>query len=191
MSNWLRRLFGLLLLLATGACSMETAINAFSSPEDRQFAQDMVSRIRSGDEAWLQEHFDPGLWDQSRERLREARAGYPTAAGRTRLIGYQVATMATPGKGSTRTVDYLLVTEGGGRWTVTGFRTFANGLEPLVTGWRVQPYATRPPELAMFEASERMVPWLWGFGAAALLVLAGIVWAIVRYNSKKRAAFRS
>ena len=51
-----------LVFLLAAACSMRSAIETLTSPEDRAFAQEMVTRLRSGDEAWLQRHFDPALW---------------------------------------------------------------------------------------------------------------------------------
>ena len=61
----MRRIVLLLLVLLAGACSMRSAIEAMSSPEDRASAEEMVERLRRGDSEWLRARFDPdggGRW---------------------------------------------------------------------------------------------------------------------------------
>jgi len=72
---------------------------------------------------------------------------------------------------------------------VTTFETRSTGGPFRVAAWRVTPHDERPPELALFEASERMVPFFWALGIGFLLVLGGILLAFLRYRRRKREQF--
>ena len=190
MTVWLGRLAALLFgVLALAGCSMETAINAMSTAEDRQFAQDFVANVRAGNEDWLEQHMLPGHWAQSRNMV-EARKGLFGAGGpgTTTLVGYQVSAMQA-GRVSTRTVSFTLITETDRSWTETRFNAISeNGGPLLVSDWLVLPHGGRPPALNMFETSKKAVPWLWGFSVALILGLVAIVWAVVRSRRRKREA---
>ena len=178
-------LLGLILLL--GACSMRSALNALTSPEDRAFAEQMVQRLRQGDEAWLRERFRADLWAQSAKQIGQAPALYPSVPGTTEITSFNVSTRVTNGR-TERERQFTLVTHGGGRWTVTTFRTYAAGGPDQVVQWSVTPHSSEPPELAMMNAWESMLPWVW---TGAILVLAGIglliIW-LVRRSRHKQAA---
>ena len=174
------------LVLLLGACSMRSALNTLTSPEDRAFAEQMVEHLRRGDEAWLRQQFRPDLWEQSVKQLGEARGLYPTVPGTTEIIGFNVSTRIANGR-TERDRQFTLVTHGGGRWTVTTFRTLSSGGPDQVVAWNVTPHSSEPTELAVINAWDRMVPWLWALG---LLVLAGIgalVFWLVRRSQRKQA----
>ena len=174
----------LLLSLLLAACSMRSAMDALTSPEDRAFAQEMVTRLRSGDEAWLQQRFQPDLWAQSGKQLAGVPQLYPAEPGTTEMIGFNVSTNMTGGR-TERNKEFTLVTHGGGRWTVTSFRTFSAGGPDQVVQWSVVPHNERPPELAMIEGWDAALPWFWGVLIATLLgVIALIVWLVRRSRRK-------
>lgn len=183
-----RRIFlPALLLMTLSACSMRSAIETLSSEQDRAFAQEMVDRLRRGDRAWLQRHFDPSLWIRSAGPLEAAPGMFPREAGTTEIIGSNISANIVNGR-TERSKEFTLVTEGGGRWTVTRFRTYSTGGPEQVVEWRVTPHDSIPPELAMLRAWDRMLPWVWaglvvtvvGFGAL-------IVWLVRRSRRKHRA----
>jgi len=188
--RWLGRWLLVLGALTASACSLETAINAMTSAEDRQFAQDFVANVKSGNEAWLAARTDPQLRADIGAGLKQAAAAIPPDPSTTRLVAYHVATNSVAGGASTRRQRFTLVTEGGGRWSVTEFETLAEGGPARIVAWRVMPRATRPPELEAFELSERMVPWIWATLAGLAAVLVGILWAYLRYRRRKREARR-
>lgn len=174
----------LLVLLVASACSMRSAIDALTSPEDRAFAQEMVTRLRSGDQAWLEAHFDPQLWSQSAKQFGEVPSLYPAGEAETELIGFNINTNMSGGR-TVRNREFTLVTHGGGRWTVTNFRTHSEGGPDRVVEWRVTPHEQPPPELTMIETWDAMVPWVW---AGIVLVLAGVgalVFWLVRRSRRR------
>jgi hypothetical protein len=182
-----RRFFALVFVLLLGACSLRGAMNAMTSPEDRAFAQAMVANLRSDNEAWLERHFDPDLWAESGKRLSEVPALYPSAPGPTELVSYSFNSSNIGSASAERTQEFTLVTEGGGRWAVTRFRTEATGGRPArVVQWSVVPHATEPPELAILKTMDKAVPWIWGGVIVMLLLVAGIVVLIVRHNRRRR-----
>ena len=184
------RLSALLLLLTAllGACSMRSAIDAMSTPQDRAFAQDFVAKLRSGDGEGLQARFDPAVWPESKPQLAQARDLYPPTPGTTELIGYHVATNVADGV-STATRDYTLVTHDGSHWTTTVLRTQStqNG-PPLVVGWNVVGSREMPPAYRQFQAMESAIPWLRAGAAFLLLAFAGLVFWLVRRSRRKHAA---
>ncbi len=144
-------------------------MNAMTSEE--------YSRLRPGDgrqseerqSGLAQQHFDPELWQQSAEQLGEVPALYPPVPGATELVSYNFH-FSNIGGAAERSQEFTLVTEGGGRWAVTRFRTFAaGGAAPRVVQWSVVPHPTAPPELAMLRAMDRAVPWLWAGAGFVLL----------------------
>ncbi|MDQ4087348.1 MAG: hypothetical protein M3177_04965 [Pseudomonadota bacterium] len=177
----------LVMLALLGACTMRSAINTMTSEQDRAFAQEMVSRLRSADAAWLEQHFDPRLWEQSGKQVAGAPDLFPREPGTTELIGFHVSTNMAAGR-TERTKEFSLVTHGGGRWTVTHFRTYSTGGPDKVVQWSVTPHDAPPPELTMIETWDAAVPWIW---AALVTVLAGvvalIVW-LVRRSRRNREA---
>lgn len=182
----MRRLCVLLLVGLLAACSLRGAMNAMTSEEDRAFAQAMVDNLRSGNQAWLEQHFDAQLWQESAKRLPEAPVLYPPAPGTTELVSYNFQSNNL-GSGAQRSQEFTLVTEGGGRWAVTRFRTFAaGGAAPRVVQWSVVPHTTEPSELTMLKAMDRAVPWMWAGAGFVLLLVVGIVVLIVRSNRRKR-----
>lgn len=181
-----RRLCVLLLVGLLAACSMRSAMNAMTSEEDRAFAQAMVDNLRGGNQEWLERHFEPQLWQESAKQLGEVPALYPTVPGTTELVSYNFNS-SNVGGGAERSQEFTLITEGGGRWAVTRFRTFAaGGAAPRVVQWSVVPHTTAPAELTMLRAMDRAVPWMRAGAGFVLLLVAGIVVLIVRSNRRKR-----
>ena len=181
----LRLLLAVSLLL--GGCSVESAIDRLATPQEKSFAQQVVNDLRTRNLARLRDRFLPETWHQAEHMLSRAAAFYPTGQVRTRLIGYHYASRLHLGGASERLVQYVLVTEGGGRWAVTALETYALGdAPPRIRSWRVRPSAQRPPELAMVDASNRMVPYMWALAAGFVLVLIGTLVAFIRYRRQKR-----
>jgi hypothetical protein len=181
------RILVLLLCLLAGACSLRGAIDAMTSPEDRAFAQEMVTRLRSGDEAWLQQRFQPELWERSAKQIGGVPALFPRETGTTELIGYSFSTRSEGGP-TVRTKEFTLVTEGGGRWIVTTFRTHSAGGPDLVVQWSVVPHSAPPAELTMLEGVDRALPWIWGTLIAGVLAVAALIIWLVRRSRRRRAA---
>ena len=178
------RHFILAALLLLGACSVRGAIDAATPRADRAFGEEMVSRLRSGDRAWLRKQLTPELWAESGENLRSVPALFPKETGKTEMLGFHISTNMTNGR-TERSKDFTLVTEGGGRWTVTEFSTYSAGGPDRVVRWSVAPYQTKPPELAMLESMDRALPWV---GAGFLLLIAGVgglIFWLVRRSRRK------
>lgn len=189
MTAWLRGLIALAVLLAAGACSLETAINAMSSEEDRQFAQDVVANLRSGNEQWLAAQWEESAWSQRQGDVKRFGALLRDTPGAAKLAGYQVNSSTGSGSGSSRSQAFTLVAEGSGRWVTTRIETLhRNGGPRRIVAWNAAASDVRPPELAMFETSEKAVPFLWGLGALAVAGLIAIVVGYVRYRRRKREA---
>lgn len=183
----MRRILMCLLVILAGACSLRGAIETMTSPEDRAFAQEMVERLRRGDQAWLQRHFHPDLWAESGKQLASVPGMFPDSPGETEITSYNFSTSTTNGR-TQRRREFTLVTQGGGRWTVTTFTTYSSGGPDQVVQWRVTPHATEPPELAMLNAMDRMLPWIWGGVLAVLLAAAGLIFWLVRRGRRKHRA---
>lgn len=183
---WARRLVHATLLLLVAACSMATAIEKMTTPEDRAFATRFVENVRSGDERALRPQFDDELWAKSREQLSRARPLFPPGEGITRLIGYHVATNVTNGASSTRK-DYILVTTDQAHWTRTRIATLAEGGPARVVEWNVEGFNQPPPELQAYETMERLVPWMQAGALFVLIAGIALVWWLVR-RSRRRAA---
>jgi hypothetical protein len=182
------RLLGLLPLLWLAACSMESAINRFSSPEDRAFAQRFVDDVRSGNEAALKAEFDPELWRKSADQLPQARPLFPAGKGETKLIGYQVSTNFTNGSSFT-SKEFVLVTTDRTHWTRTRIVTAAEGGPDKVVAWNVNGFDRPPPELQVYEAMDRFAPWLQGGMLVGLIGGIALVWWLVR-RSRRSARLR-
>ena len=180
----LARAAALAFLALLAACTMRSAIDSFTSEEDRAFAQAMVDHLRAGDADWLQGRFEPSLWEQSAKRIGEASQLYPDVPGETRIVSFSVSSGTTNGSFERRK-EFTLVTEGAGRWTVTHFRTHSTGGPDQVVEWRVTPHSSAPPELTIIEAWDRMVPFVW---AGMLIVLVGVgalIFWLVRRSRRK------
>jgi hypothetical protein len=190
MAAWRRALAAVAAALLIGGCSMETVVNAMTSEEDRRFAQAFVASARAGNEEWLREHSDPRFWDERGKEAESFSGHFPPQQGTTRLVGYQGSSQTVAGEGSTRRQRFVLVTEAGGSLGgQRGVETVARDDGPArIVGWSVAPSSERPAELAAFEASDKLVPWLRAFAAALFLVGGAIVWAFVRYRRRKRDA---
>ena len=185
--GWILRSLLLSCLMLVAACSMETAIEKLSSPEDRAFAQRFVDDIRNGDEESLKPVFDPELWAKSREQLVQARPLFPPGQGSTRLISYNVTSNFGGGASST-TKEYVLVTTDDTHWTRTRIVTFAQGGPARVVEWNVNGFREPPAELQVFETMERILPWI---QAGLLIGLVGgiaLVWWLVRRSRRRSAA---
>ena len=155
-----RSLF-LFLTALLAACTMRAAINTMTSEEDRAFAQAMVDNLRHGNSAWLQQHFRSDLWDESSKQMSGVPAMFPREAGATEIVNFSVSTNMSGGT-TERNKEFTLVTQGGGRWTVTRFRTYSSGGPDQVVQWSVVPHTSAPPELAVMETWDSIVPWIWG-----------------------------
>lgn len=182
-----RRILVLVLVLVLGACTLRGAMNAMTSPEDRVFAQAMVDNLKSNNQAWLERHFHPDLWAESGKQLGGVPALYPAAPGATDLVSYSVNSSNIGSPSSERTQEFTLVTEGGGRWAVTRFRTHApGGRAAQVVQWSVVPHTTEPAELAILKTMDKAVPWIWGGVIFFLLLVVGIIVLIVRSSRRRR-----
>lgn len=182
--RWMRVL-SLVLIVLAGACSLRSAMQAMTSPEDRAFAQAMVDHLRRADSAWLEPQFDPQLWAQSGKRLGQVPAMFPTVPGTTEIVSFSTSTNMTNGR-TERDKAFTLVTHGGGRWTVTQFRLHSTGGPERVVQWSVVPHDTAPPELTMMEAWDRALPWFWGGLLFVLAVSVGLIVWLVRRSRRRR-----
>lgn len=176
----------LFVLMLAAACSMKSAIERLSSPEDRAFAMRFVDDVRSGDGEALRPGFNPELWAKSREQIAMARPLFPPGRGSTTLVGYQVAANVSNGDSSTRK-EYILVTTDGSHWTRTRIVTLARGGPAKVVEWKVDGLNEPPPELQMYESMERLLPWLQGGALFVLLGGIGLVWWLVRRSRRRQS----
>ena len=181
----MRRIFLLLLIVLAGACSMRSAIEAMSSPEDRAFAVEMVNHLRDGDSEWLRARFDPELWDRSGKQLGLVPDLFPDVPGTTEIVGFNLNTSNTGGRVE-RSKEFTLVTHGGGRWTVTTVATFSTGGPDRVVRWSVVPHDSPPPQLTVIETFESALPWIWGTLLVVLALIGGLIFWLVR-RSRRRA----
>jgi hypothetical protein len=179
------RSFFLLLTVLLAACTMRSAINTMTSEEDRAFAQAMVDNLRSGNAAWLQQHFRPDLWQDSAKQMAQVPAMFPGDRGTTEIVNFGVSTNMTNGV-TERNKEFALVTEGGERWTVTRFRTFSSGGPDQVVQWSVVPHTSPPPELAVMETWDRIVPWIWAGLLIFVALVGGLIFWLVRRSRRKR-----
>lgn len=168
------------LILLLAACSLRTAINAFTSEEDRAFAHEMVERLRAGDVAWLEHRFSSDLWVMSAAPLARAPALFPREPGETQIVSAEVSTDISGGV-SRREIGFTLVTTSEGQWTVTRFRTLSQGGPDQVVQWSVTRQHLPPVELQLIEGWDRAAAWLRILGPLALLAVIGlIVWLVRR-----------
>lgn len=174
----------LLTFLLLAACSLRGTIDAVTPAADRAFAEEMVARLRKGDREWLRRHFDPKLWANSGEQLSAVPPLFPAEPGTTQLTGFSASTSMTGGR-TERSKEFTLVTHGGARWTVTSFRTWSTGGPHRVVQWNVTPHSTIPPELAVIEAMDTVLPWVWAGLAVILAGFAGLVFWLVRRSRRK------
>lgn len=178
----------LAMLALLSACSMRSALNSMTPEQDRAFAHEMVAHLRSGDEAWLRQRFRPDLWEESAKQLAGVPALFPAETGTTELVGFESRFNSAGGR-TEREKNFNLVTHGGGRWTVTSFRTYSDGGPEKVVQWSVVPHASEPTELAVLNGMDAALPWIWGGAIAVLLLALGlIVWLVRRSGRKRRAA---
>lgn len=175
----------LVLVALLAACSMRSALDALTSPEDRAFAETMVERLRGGDAEWLEGRFRSDLWEQSGKDALGASELYPSGEARTEIVGFQISSHNSGGA-TERSKEFTLVTHGGGRWTVTHFRTLSTGGPDQVVEWRVTPHDRPPPELVMIESWDKAVPWLWATMLVALLAAAGLIVWLVRRSRRRQ-----
>jgi hypothetical protein len=185
--RWSRAILVLVALLAA-ACSMRSAIDALSSPEDRAFAQDFVAKVRGGDVKSLQPMFDPSAWSESEPQLAQSRRFFPESPGITELIGYQITSSIVNGA-SSQTKNYTLVTHDASHWTTTVIQTRSNGNGPhRVVAWNVTGGAEVPPVYQQYQSMEAAVPWLRaGLAVGLIAAVAFVVWLIRRRRRKRLA----
>jgi hypothetical protein len=175
----------LFLTVLLGACTLRSAINTMTSEEDRAFAQAMVDNLRSGNSAWLQQHFRPDLWQDSAKQMAQVPSMFPGERGNTEIVNFSVSTNMSGGV-TERNKEFTLVTQGGGRWTVTRFRTFSSGGPDQVVQWSVVPHTTAPPELAVMETWDAMVPWIWAGLLIFVAFVGGLIFWLIRRSRRKR-----
>ena len=172
-----------LLCLLVAACSMRSAIESMTSPEDRAFAQAMVDHLRRGDESWLRQQFRPDLWDRSAKQIGGVPGLYPSVSGETEIVSFNTSTANVNGRVE-RNRRFTLVTHGGGRWTVTTFATYSDGGPDQVVEWNVVPHNSPPPELTMLESFDAALPWIWGGLFAVLLAAGALIYWLVRRSRR-------
>jgi hypothetical protein len=176
-----------LLLVLAGGCSVRSTLERMTSAEDRAFGQEMVARLRSGDEAWLRQHFDLSLWSESGKTLSQVPGLFPAETAPAILVSFDTSTSMSDGA-TERQKGFTYVTSGSDRWTVTRFRTYSDGGPDRVVQWQVTPHDEPPPELRMMEQMDAALPWIWGiFAAMAAGLTALIVW-LIRRSRRRRAA---
>ena len=181
-----RALF-LVLFFILGACSLRSAIDALSTPEDRAFAQDFVAKMRSGDVKSLQPLFDEQTWVESEPQLARAQSYYPDSPGTTELIGFHIQSNNTNGVAS-QSKDYTLVTNDGSHWTTTLIRTQSSQGGPhRIVGWNVTGGPEMPPAYRQYQSMEAAIPWMWGGGLFGLLLFGGLIFWLVRRSRRKHA----
>jgi hypothetical protein len=184
---WLVRSILLFCVILTAGCSVEGAIERFSSPEDRAFAQRFVENVRTGNQEALKPEFDAELWEKSREQLPQASPLFPPGRGDTKLIGFNISTNVTNGASTTRK-EFTLVTTDQTHWTVTRLVTLAQDGPARVVEWNVNGFGEPPPELKTYESMERLAPW-YQAGAIILLIGGGVlVWWLVRRSRRRSTA---
>ncbi len=182
-----RALF-LIAFFVLSACSMRSAIDSLSSPEDRAFAQDFVAKMRSGDSKSLQSAFDPGVWQQSEPQFAQAASFYPPTPGTTELIGYHIATNTANGV-TTQTKDYTLVTHDRSHWTTTVIRTQSSGSGPhRIVGWNVNGSREMPDLYKQYQAMESAIPWLRAGALIVVIAAGGLIFWLVRRSRRRRQA---
>ncbi|MGQ0558996.1 MAG: hypothetical protein ACT4OE_05335 [Sphingosinicella sp.] len=173
------------LLLLLAACSLRSAIETFTSEQDRVFAHDMVERLRAGDTFWLEPRFSHELWAMSTVPLARAPALFPREPGETQIVSAQVSTDISGGI-SRRERGFTLVTSGDGQWTVTRFRTLSQGGPDEVVQWSVTRQHLPPIELQLMHGWDRALGWLRILGPLALFAVIGLIVWIVRHNRRGR-----
>lgn len=177
--------FVMVFALLLAACSMRSAIDTFTSDQDRAFAHEMVNRLRAGDSAWLEPRFSRELWTMSAEPLARAPALFPSEPGETEIVSANVSTEISGGV-SLRERGFTLVTTGGGQWTVTRFRTVSRGGPDEVVQWSVTRQHHPPVELQLMEGWDRALVWLRILGPLTLLAIVGLIVWLVRRNRYAR-----
>jgi hypothetical protein len=85
-----------------------------------------------------------------------------------------------------REKEFTLVTHGGGRWTVTTFRTYSSGGPDQVVQWSVMPHTSPPAELTMIESWDKVVPFIWGILILFLLAMVTLIVWLVRRSRRRR-----
>jgi hypothetical protein len=183
------RYFMLLALVLLGACSLRGAIEAATPKSDRAFAQEMVVHLRGGDRAWLEKHFTPELWAESVGDLESVPPLFPKEIGKTEILAFQISTNMANGR-TERSKSFTLVTQGAGRWTVTDFSTHSTGGPDRVVQWTVTPYDKPPPELAMLDGIDRVLPWAGAVFVLLLLGGGGLIFWLVRRSQRKHDPWR-
>ena len=184
---WLVRVLLLACLLAAAACSMQGTIDTMSSPEERAFAQHFVDALKNGKAETLKDAFDPELWEKSRPLFDKARAAFPKAQSRTRLISYHFESDFTAG---TRKAEFVLSTTDGQRWTRTNLATYAQGGHPKIVAWNVEPFAEPPADLRMCETMDRILPWIQAAGLVLLLGVIALVFWLIRRSRRRPSEHR-
>ena len=174
----------LLILLLLGACTVRGTMNRFLPEADRAFAHEMVSQMRRGDRVWLERHFEPELWARSGDRLAAVPGLFPQHGGSTEVIGFNIATNFAAGR-TERKKQFTLATQGDGRWTITRFRTYSTGGPDRVVEWSVEPYSSKPPEIALIEAWDSVLPWIWAGIGVILIGFGALIFWLVRRSRRK------
>jgi hypothetical protein len=177
----------LAVLALLGACTMRSALDTLTSPEDRALGREMVEHLRRGDAAWLQSQFRPDLWAQSSKQINQAPALFPNVPGTTELVSFSISSSRS-GEATERSKEFMLVTYGRDRWTVTRFRTFSTGGPDQVVQWSVTPHTSPPPELTLLKTWDAAVPWIWAGLTVLLLSIGALVVWLVRRSGKRRQA---
>lgn len=184
----IRKYLAIFAMLFVAACSLEGAIDAMTSEEDRAMALEFVDNIRHRDAEALRAVVDPQLWAQSAGQFEQAAALYPAEEGETRFIGYSVH-MDSMDDGARTEKEFTLVTTDERHWTTTRFSTVQAGGAPVVVAWNVEGSDQPPQELEAMETVGTVFMWM---GIIGLVVVIGlvvlVVWLVRRSNRKRRDA---
>jgi hypothetical protein len=178
------RHFCLLILLLLGACTLRDTMDHFLPEADRAFALEMVSQLSKGDQAWLERHFEPQQWAQSRHRLAAVPGLFPRGGGRSEVISFHIATNFAVGR-TERSKEFTLATEGEGRWTITRFRTYSTGGPDLVTEWSVVRHSSKPPEVALLDTFDSVLPWVWAGTGVIMIGFGALIFWLVRRSRRR------
>lgn len=188
MLGMIRKAAVLFAIGALAACSMQGAIDAMVSDEDRAMAEEFIDDIRDGNLDDLREEVDPDIWSDSEPQFRDAQAFYPEGDSETRIIAYSVNSDMNGG-GRRTTKAFTLVTTDDEFWTITEIDTLAINGRQRVTRWNVEGSDSKPEELETLDSVGSVLLWASIIGLVFLIaVVALIVWLVRRSRRNMRAA---
>ncbi|MBC7986967.1 MAG: hypothetical protein H7X93_09935 [Sphingomonadaceae bacterium] len=187
MLGTIRQACALVALGALAACSLQGAIDAMVSDEDREMVEEFIDDIRDGNLEDLREEFDEDIWAQSEPQLEAAAELFPEGDSETRFVAYSVNSNLDDGDRRT-TKEFRVLTTDEDTWTITQIDTTAVNGRQRITAWNVEAYDEEPEEVAVLESAGTVMLWFSIIGLAFLIgVVVLIVWLIRRSRRNTRA----